>query len=169
MATVDDAVQSQVRNIEQATGRSMDAWVALVKATGMERHSEILAWLKTEHGFSHGNANLVALIAKRGSPSAAVTSWSTRCTPDQRRRCARCTTASSRWLEQLRCRRRAGAQAGLRQPAPLEAVRDGRPGTGRPTRDRPQSQGRRAERPAGGHGRDVHPPSPTLVGRRARR
>jgi hypothetical protein len=67
MATIDEAVQTQVRNIEQATGRSMDAWVALVKASGRERHTEILAWLKTEHGFTHGNANLVALTAKRGS------------------------------------------------------------------------------------------------------
>jgi hypothetical protein len=67
MATVDDALQSQARNIEQATGRSVDAWVALVKASGKERHAEIVAWLKSEHGFSHGNANRVALTAKRGS------------------------------------------------------------------------------------------------------
>ena len=67
MATVDDAIQSQARNIEQATGRSVDAWVALVKASGKERHTEIMAWLKEEHGFSHGNANLIALTAKRGS------------------------------------------------------------------------------------------------------
>ena len=67
MATVVDAVQSQARNIEQATGRSIDDWVALVKASGAERHSEIVAWLKAEHGFSHGNANFVALTAKRGS------------------------------------------------------------------------------------------------------
>ena len=68
MATVDDAVQSQARNIERATGRSIDTWVALVKASGKERHTEILAWLKAEHGFSHGNANLVALTAGHGSP-----------------------------------------------------------------------------------------------------
>jgi hypothetical protein len=67
MATVDDAVQNQARNIEKATGRSMDEWVALVQASGKERHSDIVAWLKTEHGFSHGNANLVALTAKRGT------------------------------------------------------------------------------------------------------
>lgn len=67
MATVDDAVQSQARNIEQATGRSIDGWVALVKASGTESHAAIVAWLKAEHGFSHGNANLVALTAKRGS------------------------------------------------------------------------------------------------------
>ena len=32
----------------------------------VEKHGEILTWLKTEHGFSHGNANLVALTVKRG-------------------------------------------------------------------------------------------------------
>ena len=67
MATLDDAVKTQIRNIEQATGLSMDEWVAKVKASGKERHTEILDWLKTEHGFSHGNANLVALTARRGS------------------------------------------------------------------------------------------------------
>ena len=69
MATVEDAVLSQARNIEQATGRSVDAWAALAKASGAERHGEIIAWLKATHGFSHGNANLVALTAKRGSVS----------------------------------------------------------------------------------------------------
>ena len=68
MATVDDAIQSQARNIERATGRTIDEWVGLVKGTGKERHADILAWLKAEHGFSHGNANFVALTARRGSP-----------------------------------------------------------------------------------------------------
>ena len=67
MASLDDAVRTQVRNIEESTGRSIDEWVALVKATGKDRHGDILAWLKTEHGFSHGNANLIALTAKRGA------------------------------------------------------------------------------------------------------
>lgn len=34
----------------------MDEWVALVKASGRERHSDVVAWLKAEHGFGHGNA-----------------------------------------------------------------------------------------------------------------
>ena len=41
--------------------------MALVDARGAERHSGIVAWLKTEHGLSHGNANFVALSAKRAS------------------------------------------------------------------------------------------------------
>lgn len=40
MATVEDAVQSQAHNIELATGRSMEEWVALVKASGKERHTD---------------------------------------------------------------------------------------------------------------------------------
>ena len=34
MATLDDAAQSQARNIEQTTGRSIDDWVTLVRASG---------------------------------------------------------------------------------------------------------------------------------------
>ena len=71
MASVDDAVQSQTRNIEQATGRSMDEWVLLVKASGLEPHRQMLEWLKAEHGFSHGNANLVALTARRAPIKAS--------------------------------------------------------------------------------------------------
>ena len=67
MPTVEESVSNQERNIEQATGRSMHAWVALVTASGRERHTDVVAWLKAEHGFGHGNANLVAIIAKRGS------------------------------------------------------------------------------------------------------
>ena len=66
MASVDDAIQTQIRNIEQGTGRSMAEWVALVGASGKTKHGEILDWLKSEHGFSHGNANIVALTALRG-------------------------------------------------------------------------------------------------------
>lgn len=66
MATVDDAIQTQIRNIEQSTGRSMAEWGTLVSASGKSKHGEVLAWLKAEHGLSHGNANRVALTALRG-------------------------------------------------------------------------------------------------------
>ena len=63
----DAQVENQKRNIEASTGRSFDAWVGLARASGLEKHGELMAWLKTEHGLSHGNANLVALSARRGS------------------------------------------------------------------------------------------------------
>jgi len=66
MGTVEDALETQARNIEKATGRSVDEWAALVTAAGIERHAEMIAWLKAEHSFSHGNANRVAVTARRG-------------------------------------------------------------------------------------------------------
>ena len=47
MATVDEAVQKQHRNIETRTGKPIDEWVALVRASGKAKHGEILAWLKS--------------------------------------------------------------------------------------------------------------------------
>ena len=66
MPDLDEAVRTQIRNIEANTGRSMDDWVALVRSSGRARHGEIMTWLKGEHGLTHGNANLIALTALRG-------------------------------------------------------------------------------------------------------
>jgi len=62
MATVEAGLQSQIRNIEAAYGRSIDEWMGLISATGLQRHGEIVAWLKTEQGLTHGAANRVALV-----------------------------------------------------------------------------------------------------------
>ena len=63
MATVEEGLRSQLRNIEATYGRSIDAWIQLITASGRTRHGEIVAMLKTEHGLSHGAANRVALVA----------------------------------------------------------------------------------------------------------
>ena len=63
MATVAEAQQSQLRNIEQATGRSIDDWVEVIRASGRQRHGEIVPWLKTEYGLSHGTAHRLALVS----------------------------------------------------------------------------------------------------------
>ena len=67
MASIDDATRTQIANLEQRSGRSMDELVALVRASGLEKHGQIVAWLKSEHGLGHGDANLVAITALRGS------------------------------------------------------------------------------------------------------
>jgi len=63
MATVDEALQSQLRNIETKTGRSIDEWVEMIRASGRTRHGEIVPWLKSEHGLTHGSAHRLALVA----------------------------------------------------------------------------------------------------------
>lgn len=63
MATVESALQTQIRNIEAQYGRSMAEWVALIRSSGLTKHGQIVAMLKTDHGLSHGSANRVALVA----------------------------------------------------------------------------------------------------------
>ena len=66
MPDPDEAIRTQIRNIETSSGRSMDEWMVLVGASGLTKHGEIVAWLKSQQGLSHGNANRVALTALRG-------------------------------------------------------------------------------------------------------
>ena len=62
---VDEAVENQKRNVELRTGRAFDSWVELARASGPEKHGELVAWLKSQHGMGHGDANRVALSARR--------------------------------------------------------------------------------------------------------
>ena len=63
MTTVEEGLRSQVRNIEATYGRPIAGWVDLIRVSGWTRHGEIVKWLKSEHGLSHGAANRVALVA----------------------------------------------------------------------------------------------------------
>jgi hypothetical protein len=63
MATVDEALQSQVRNIEATYGRPIEEWIDLIRASGRTKHGEIVSRLKGEYNMSHGAANRVALVA----------------------------------------------------------------------------------------------------------
>jgi hypothetical protein len=72
MVTVAEGLQAQLRNIESSSGRSIDEWIGLIRASGLRRHAEIVAMLKADHGLSHGAANRLALVALDAlNPSAA--------------------------------------------------------------------------------------------------
>jgi hypothetical protein len=51
------------QTLEDKTGRSLDAWLEIVRASGHQKHGQIMADLKRNHGLSHGYANMLALIA----------------------------------------------------------------------------------------------------------
>ena len=63
MATVEEGLRSQLHNIEIATGRSADDWIGLIRASGLTRHGQIVAMLKSDYGLAHGAANRLALTA----------------------------------------------------------------------------------------------------------
>lgn len=46
------------------TGKSLDYWIKVVKDSQIEKHNEIIKFLKTEHGFTHGFANFVSLKSR---------------------------------------------------------------------------------------------------------
>ena len=73
MPTLDDQLANQIANIENSTGRSLDDWLGLIRDSGIEKHSQIVAWLKDGHGLTYGNANLLALRAREAAAGGAPT------------------------------------------------------------------------------------------------
>lgn len=68
---IDAAIATQWRNIEAQSGRAREKWIALAAAAGKPKHGDLVAWLKSQHGLGHGNANLIArsaLDAASGAP-----------------------------------------------------------------------------------------------------
>ncbi len=52
------------KGLLEKTGKSLDHWIKVVKDSKIEKHSEIIKFLKAEHGFTHGYANFVSLKAR---------------------------------------------------------------------------------------------------------
>ena len=61
--------QKMIDNLEKNTGKPLAEWVTIARASGFEKHGQILKYLKTEHGFTHGFANLVAIKARETAAS----------------------------------------------------------------------------------------------------
>ena len=66
---VEAAAQTMIENLEKNTGKSLDEWVAIARASGLEKHGQIVKFLKSEHGFTHGYANLVSIKARETAAS----------------------------------------------------------------------------------------------------
>jgi hypothetical protein len=43
------------------TGKSLDHWIKVLKQPPLEKHGQMVAYLKNQHSFTHGFANFVAL------------------------------------------------------------------------------------------------------------
>ena len=60
MDVIDKATEAQLRNLQQRSGRTLRQLYAAVHASGLAKHSEIVAMLKRDLGMGHGDANLLA-------------------------------------------------------------------------------------------------------------
>ncbi len=60
--------------LKVSTGKDLSAWLKIIDCCGTKKRKEVIAWLKTEHGFGHMNASLLAGIhANGGKPVYAST------------------------------------------------------------------------------------------------
>jgi hypothetical protein len=72
MSSLDQAVQTQIDNIQKKTGKSLDELAAIIKNSGLTKHGEIRDMLKAKLGLGHGDANtLVHVILKSDGERAA--------------------------------------------------------------------------------------------------
>lgn len=53
------------KGLLEKTGKTLEHWISVVKKSGIEKHREIINFLKSEHGFTYGFANFVALKSKK--------------------------------------------------------------------------------------------------------
>ena len=54
-------------SIEKRYGRSIAEWQAVIRDSGLEKHMEIVSYLKAEHGMGHGHANALVGWTLAGS------------------------------------------------------------------------------------------------------
>ncbi|HEU5050770.1 MAG TPA: DUF4287 domain-containing protein [Gemmatimonadales bacterium] len=71
MADLDRAVATQLANIEKRTGKSIAELTAIVQGSGLSKHGEIVAMLKSTLGMGHGDANTLVHTIRKGEAAAA--------------------------------------------------------------------------------------------------
>jgi len=72
MNSLDQALQTQISNIQKKTGKSLDELSAIVQKSGLTKHGEIRDMLKEKLGLGHGDANALvhAVLQSDGARAA---------------------------------------------------------------------------------------------------
>ncbi len=53
------------KGLLEKTGKPLSHWIEVVKQSKLDKHTAILNFLKSEHGFTHGFANFVSMKARK--------------------------------------------------------------------------------------------------------
>jgi hypothetical protein len=64
MSTIDEGLETQIRNIEERYGKPLSEWIAIIRESGITKHTDQIALLKNQYGMSHAAAHRVALKAR---------------------------------------------------------------------------------------------------------
>jgi hypothetical protein len=69
--TDDPQVQTMIDNMPEKTGKSLEEWSEILRASGLEKHGQLMKVLKGDHGVSHGYANTIVLIYRQQAEGGA--------------------------------------------------------------------------------------------------
>ena len=58
------------KGLLEKTGKPLEHWIELVRQSKIEKHKAIIDHLKSQHGFTHGFANFVALKSKKSDAAS---------------------------------------------------------------------------------------------------
>ncbi len=56
----EEMAAAMIANLKEKTGKTLPQWLKLAKASKLAKHGELVKFLKSEHGVTHGYANLIA-------------------------------------------------------------------------------------------------------------
>jgi len=59
--TPEEMAESMIQNLKEKTGKTLEQWLKVAKASKLAKHGELVKHLKSGHGMTHGYANLVAM------------------------------------------------------------------------------------------------------------
>ncbi|MBI1852559.1 MAG: DUF4287 domain-containing protein [Planctomycetes bacterium] len=69
----EELLAAMIANLKATTGKSIDEWLVITRATKLAKHGEIVAHLKSTYGIGHGYANQIAQQTLRGDAPPAST------------------------------------------------------------------------------------------------
>ncbi len=64
---MDKALQTMIDNLPEKTGKSLDEWKTVLAKELLAKHGEMVKFLKSEHGVSHGFANTIVALYRADS------------------------------------------------------------------------------------------------------
>lgn len=59
-----DALATMLANLPEKTGKTLEEWKVVLGKSGLQKHGEMMKLLKSEHGVTHGFANLIVAKAR---------------------------------------------------------------------------------------------------------
>ena len=72
MSSLDQAVQTQLKNIQKKTGKSFDELAEIIHKCGLTKHGEIREYLKRDLSLGHGDANALVHAVLRSDGQRAA-------------------------------------------------------------------------------------------------